>query len=78
MKSFLKWLQRTLEEVAASESGEFLSERDKTRLLYAQTTRTRPAAPTPEADKSKTAQRTLWAHWRHVLHHTPPPNGLAR
>jgi hypothetical protein len=78
MKSFLKWLQRTLAEVAASESGEFLSERDKTRLLRAQMARTRPAAPSSEADNSKTAKRMSWAHWHHVPHHTPPSNGLAR
>jgi hypothetical protein len=35
MKSFLKWLQRTLAEVAASERGELLSVRDKAHALEA-------------------------------------------
>jgi hypothetical protein len=77
MKSFLKWLQRTLAEVAASESGEFLSERDKTRLLHAQMASTLPTTPALATDKSKAAKRPSWALWRHVLHHSPP-SGLPR
>jgi hypothetical protein len=42
MKSFLKWLQRTLAEVVASERGEFLSERNKARILR---TPPRPTKP---------------------------------
>lgn len=36
MKSFLKWLRRTLAEVAESERGELLSVRDKAHALEAQ------------------------------------------
>lgn len=36
MKSFLKWLRRTLAEVAESERGELLSVRNKARALEAQ------------------------------------------
>jgi hypothetical protein len=36
MKSFLKWLLRTLAEIAESEGGELLSVRDKVRLLRTQ------------------------------------------
>ncbi len=43
MKSFLKWLRRTLAEVAASERGELLSVRDKAHLL--DTKKNRPATP---------------------------------
>lgn len=43
MKSFLKWLQRALAEIAASESGELLSVRDKAHLLGAK--KTPPAKP---------------------------------
>lgn len=36
MNSFLKWLRRTLAEVAESERGELLSVRDKAHALEAQ------------------------------------------